>query len=119
MTFERGDLSTVRRYVRRQAQDVGLAADRTDDLVLAVSELAANSVDHGGGAGSVRAWQEPGALVVEVADRGHITDPDAGRRTPSTDQARGRGLWMVHQLADLFQVRSTPAGTTARVVAWV
>ncbi|MDT0166804.1 ATP-binding protein [Actinotalea sp. AC32] len=119
MTFRRGDLSSVRHWVRREARDVGLTEDRTDDMVLAVSELAANSVDHGGGSGSVRAWGEPGAFVVEVEDEGHIADPLAGLRTPGPDQLRGRGLWMVNQLADRVHLRSTPAGTTARVVAFV
>lgn len=119
MAFGRGDISAVRGLVHRQGLEAGLHPGRVDDLTLAVSELAANSVDHGGGHGRVRVWREPGALVVEVADDGRLGDPLAGRRTPAPSQERGRGVWIVNQLTDLLQLRSTPAGTVARVVTWL
>ena len=40
--------------------------------MLAVDELAANSIRHGGGRGVVRLWTEDGALVCDVRDRGSI-----------------------------------------------
>lgn len=119
MTFERGDLGIVRSTVRSCAQRAGLDPDRTDDLVLAASELAANSVDHGGGRGSLRAWHREGAVVVEVSDRGRIEDTTAGSRAPSADSERGRGLWMARRLADRFLLHSGDHGTTARLVALV
>jgi anti-sigma regulatory factor (Ser/Thr protein kinase) len=44
-----------------------------------------------------------------------IEDPLGGRRVPSPDAAGGMGLWLVNQLCDLVEVRSTAQGTTARV----
>lgn len=119
MTFERGDLAAVRRTVRTCASRAGLSSERTDDLVLAASELAANSVDHGGGRGSLRTWHHAGAVVVEVSDRGHIADPGAGSEAPTADSERGRGLWMARHLTDRFLLHTGSHGTTARLVALV
>ncbi len=114
-----GDLARIRRFVLDRARAAGLPDDRADDLCVAVNELAANSIDHGGGDGMLRMWREPDRLVVEVSDAGTITDPLAGRVDPTLDQPRGRGLWMAHQLADLLQVRRTARGTVLRAVTWL
>jgi anti-sigma regulatory factor (Ser/Thr protein kinase) len=108
------ELGSVRRFVERASRDAGLSPDRLEDVVLAVNELAANSLMHGGGEGSVRLWTEPGALVSEVLDCGHITDPLAGRLPPGPE-LEARGLWLVNQLCDLVEIRSGPEGTQARV----
>jgi hypothetical protein len=50
-----------------------------------------------------------------VRDRGWIRDPLAGRVAPRENKATGRGLWLVNQLCDLVQLRSSPAGTTLRL----
>ena len=76
-------------------------------LELAASELATNSVRHGGGTGTVAMWLEPGAVVVEFSDAGHLADPLTGRLTPPLDSEGGRGLYLVNQLCDLVQVRSS------------
>jgi anti-sigma regulatory factor (Ser/Thr protein kinase) len=91
------------------------AADRSADLVLAVSELAANTLRHAQAGGTLRAWQSGGDLCCEVRDHGTITDPLAGRHAPSGGQAGGQGLWLVNQVCDLVQLRSGPAGTTIRL----
>jgi anti-sigma regulatory factor (Ser/Thr protein kinase) len=85
------------------------------DLVLAVNEVAANSIAHGGGSGTLRVWRDGGALVCEVSDRGHLDDPLADRRRPAPGQDGGRGLWLANQLCDLVQVRSFATGTTVRL----
>ena len=59
------------------------------------------------------------AAVVEFTDSGQSTDPLTGRLTPSHEQEGGRGLFLVHQLCDLVQLRSSPEGTTVRVVTWL
>ncbi len=117
--FDGGDLRRVRRIAGAAARAVGVSDEHVADLELAVYELAANSVQHGGGGGELRLWREPDALVCEVRDTGHVSDPLVGRRPGTTQDASGRGLWMVNRLCDLVQVRSTPAGTTVRVRTWV
>ena len=84
-----------------------------------MTEVATNSIRHGGGGGTLRIWRQEDALVCEVTDPGHITDPLVGRRTPSPATEAGRGLWLANQLCDLFQVRSGPGGTTIRLHSWL
>ena len=117
--FAREDMGQVRRLVRAQAAAAGLRPDRTTDLVVAVTEVATNSIQHGGGQGSLRLWRHEDAVICEISDAGHITDPLVGRRTPSQATKGGRGLWLANQLCDLIQVRSAPAGTTIRLYSWL
>lgn len=105
----------VRRVVRGRAEREGLAADRVADLVLAAGEAATNTVRHAGGRGTLAVWRHDGRLVCEFSDDGRIADPLAGRRRPPRDEDHGRGLWLMHQLCDLVQVRSGSDGTTVRM----
>src|SRR5690242_10069922 len=49
--FTLSDLGTLRRYVADAATTAALEQTRCEDLVLAVDELATNSICHGGGSG--------------------------------------------------------------------
>lgn len=113
-TFTIGPLESVRQFVFGQVGDA-LGPPEVSDLLLAVTEVAGNSLVHGGGTGTVRAWSTAGGAVCEVRDRGWIRQPLVGRARPGLDRESGRGLWMVHQLCDLVQLRSSPAGTVARL----
>jgi anti-sigma regulatory factor (Ser/Thr protein kinase) len=113
--FGRDELPGARRLIEREASAAGLSAYRTIDLVTATSELTANSVLHGGGAGELRTWHESGDLLVEVSDRGRIDEPLVGRVKPPINQLHGRGLWLANQLCDLVRIRSGTAGTTIRL----
>jgi hypothetical protein len=77
--------------------------------------IAANSVMHGGGSGTLRLWRENGSLLTEVKDRGTIEEPLVGRLRPGISQEGGRGLWLANQLCDLVQIRSGANGTTVRL----
>jgi len=113
-----GDVPATRRTVAQWARSCGLPEDRIEVLELAASELATNSIRHGGGAGTLAMWLDESAAVVEFSDAGILTDPLMGRRTPSLDQEGGRGLYLVNQLCDLVQLRSSEHGTTVRVTTW-
>jgi anti-sigma regulatory factor (Ser/Thr protein kinase) len=115
MRFEQHDLPQVRRVVARQARAAELDEARTDDLITAVNELASNSIQHGGGAGTLQTWRRPDRVVCEVRDFGRITDPMAGRRRSAADRSPGRGLPLVHLLCDLVQTYTCATGTTMRV----
>ena len=108
------DLVSMRAWLSGWATAAQMGADRVQQLVLAVNELASNSVSYGGG-GTLRAWREDGTAVCEVSDAGHIEEPLAGRINPAPAQTAGRGLWLVNQLCDLVQIRSSAAGTSVRV----
>jgi anti-sigma regulatory factor (Ser/Thr protein kinase) len=80
-----------------------------------VHEVATNSVRHGGGAGSLRIWQEHAALVCEIRDAGQFSDPLADRQRPSPVHSAPRGLWLANQLCDLVQIRNFADGTVIRL----
>jgi anti-sigma regulatory factor (Ser/Thr protein kinase) len=115
LAFAGEQLGALRNALTRWAGEERLGRAPTEELVLAVNELATNSIRYGGGKGRLLLWREREALVCEVQDEGHITDPLTGRSPPAPNQHRGRGLWLVHQLCDRVQIHSTPAGTAVRV----
>lgn len=115
LDFETGPLVTVRRFVEYHALAFGLNHDRTSELLIAVSEVAANSLRHAGGGGRVRIWLEGDEVVCEIRDAGSIDDPLIGRRRPAHVDEGGLGLWLVNQLSDLVQLRSHRGGTVVRM----
>jgi anti-sigma regulatory factor (Ser/Thr protein kinase) len=115
LNFDGRSFVGVRRLVARHAAAAGLDEAPLRDLVLAADELATNSVRHGGGSGTLRAWVDHDTVVCEVIDRGHIVDPLVGQRRPHPTDIGGRGLWMANQLCDLVQIRSTPGKTVIRL----
>lgn len=115
LEFDRADLAAVRAFAHDQAVTAGLSLDRVDGLLLAVNEVATNAVLHGDGCGELRIWRDGDALVCECRDSGRIEDPLVGRRRPVGAQVGGFGLWIVNQLCELVQVRSTPAGSVVRM----
>lgn len=119
ISFAHGDLSRLRGFVGTWALESGLSEDRAGDIVLAAHEIATNSIVHGGGSGELHVWSQPGAFVVELGDRGQISDPLVGRDPALDLDEGGRGVWLVHQLCDLVQVRSLPTGTVVRLFAWL
>lgn len=116
LRFDLDSVTGIREYAAGKARRLGLDTDTVDRFALAVHEVMVNSVDHGGGGGMMRLWAEDNELVCEVRDEGVITDPLVGRRRPTLAQPRGRGMWMVNQLCDLVQVRSSGEfGTVVRL----
>lgn len=114
--FGAEDLRRLRTLVAKQATVAGLHRERVAELVLAVNELTTNTIRHAGSNGMLRVWSEAGKLICQVEDAGRIGDPLAGRKRGSLG-AGGLGLWMVHQLCDLVEVRTGAAGNTVRVHA--
>jgi anti-sigma regulatory factor (Ser/Thr protein kinase) len=115
MSFGLSELAQVRKRVSAAAARAGFDPREAADLVIAASELAANSVVHGGGSGTLRIWRENRCLLVEVEDRGRIHEPLVGRLRPGIAQEGGRGLWLANQLCDLVQIRSGEWGTVVRL----
>jgi anti-sigma regulatory factor (Ser/Thr protein kinase) len=111
----RDDLAHVRAFADTQARRAGLPDDRARDLVIAVSELAANTWRHTDAGGTLHIWAADGEVLGQVHDSGHISDPLAGRRRPIPEAGRGHGLWVVNQLCDLAELRTGSTGTTIRL----
>jgi anti-sigma regulatory factor (Ser/Thr protein kinase) len=115
LPFASGTLAGLRGLVKLRAAGAGLPAARAGDLVLAVNEVATNSIRHGGGGGVLRIWRAAGALICEIADAGRIADPLAGRRRPASGQSGGHGLWLCNQICDLVQLRTFATGSVVRL----
>ncbi|HEY0517626.1 MAG TPA: ATP-binding protein [Solirubrobacteraceae bacterium] len=115
VNFDEAGLASLRRAVTVWADEHDLRRASIEELVLAVDEIATNSIRYGGGEGTLQMWRERDVLLCEVSDRGHITDPLLGRMQPSPDSLSGRGMWIVKHLCDLVQIRSSPAGSQVRM----
>jgi PAS domain S-box-containing protein len=106
-------LRDLRRTVESWAATAGLDDDATDDLQFALGEAAANAAEHayphGGGEFDYEvARTAAGAVAVRVRDRG------AWRTAPADRGHRGRGLQVIHALADNVRIDAGPTGTDIR-----
>jgi anti-sigma regulatory factor (Ser/Thr protein kinase) len=113
--FDGNTLVSLRHELSKLMARSGLSRSRAADFVAAVNEIATNSVKHGGGNGTARAWFENDTAVCEIRDAGRIDDPLADRRRPGHDASASRGYWLANQLCDLVQVRSGQSGTSVRL----
>jgi anti-sigma regulatory factor (Ser/Thr protein kinase) len=112
----RDDLAGVRDFMASWARRAGLPPHRVGDLVIAVGELAANTFAHTSGPGTLTLWTTGSELICQVNDTGHITDQLAGRLKQDPAAAGGGcGLWVVQQVCDLAEIRTSPAGTAIRL----
>jgi serine/threonine-protein kinase RsbT len=119
------DVVRVRQQVRIVAADCGLSLVDQTKLVTAASELARNTLVHGGG----------GRARVEVVKSGNgrsgvkIGFTDSGAGIPDLDLALtdgwssgnglGLGLSGARRLVDEFELASEPgAGTSVVVIKW-
>lgn len=127
LRFDAGTLQALRTKVRACALRAGFAESRVQDVVLAVHELAANSVCHGGGAGRLRVWKLAGSLLCQVDDGDLLRAAEAGdgharpgylsdrMLVDSLPCVRGHGLHLVRQVADQMQSLSGSHGTRVRI----
>ncbi|MDG6103237.1 ATP-binding protein [Dactylosporangium aurantiacum] len=110
---EAGDLNAVRQFVRGHALALGMSEARTELLMLAVNELATNTMQHTTGGGRVRVWADAGQVVCDVVDQG---PPRTFQRPmPAPEAVRGRGLAIVERICDQVDSVSGPDGTTVRL----
>ncbi len=111
----RGDLRGLRQLAAAEAEAANVAPQRVRQLVIAVNELACNSILHSGGESTLAIWQEPGTLVCQIDDGGKWSDPMAGRLPRPAGSTGGYGLLIVQELADLLRIHSHEAGTSIRL----
>ncbi|GGY04522.1 ATP-binding protein [Streptomyces minutiscleroticus] len=102
-------LSYVRARVGAWTARAGLPAQRREEFVLAVDEVASNAVRHGGGHGLLRLYERHGALYCRMSDEG----PGFPGRViaPAATAESGRGLWMVQRLTDHLDITAGATGT--------
>jgi anti-sigma regulatory factor (Ser/Thr protein kinase) len=109
------DLAAVRAVVCRYATEAGLSEIRAIDLMIAVSEVAANTMQHARTTGTLDIWHDSDEIICQVTDTGYIADPLAGARMPRPGAAAGYGLWMVSRVCDRVDLQSDETGTTIRM----
>jgi anti-sigma regulatory factor (Ser/Thr protein kinase) len=88
------------------------------DLSVAVNEVVANAVRHGGSPVSVRLWSAADRVVCTVTDHGNgFDDPFAGYLAAvGPDPMVGEvGLWLVRQLCDQIDFRPDRDSFTVRL----
>lgn len=100
-----GALGALRAAVRDYGRGTGVRGELVDDLQIVANELATNALAHGDPPRSLVMWGTPEKVVCQVDNEGAISDPLAGRRPPRPTAERGMGLWIVHQLSDLVEMR--------------
>ncbi|GAA2797812.1 ATP-binding protein [Saccharopolyspora taberi] len=111
-----GELPGLRDALARWALRTGLACDRSEALALASYEAMANVVEH--------AYVRPGAMDVEAVhlsaqNRVEVTITDRGQWLPlSGEREGGRGLPLIHRLADEAVITPGSAGTVVRM-SWM
>jgi anti-sigma regulatory factor (Ser/Thr protein kinase) len=115
LAFQREHLSELRATLAEHARAAGLPQVRVEDLLVAASEVATNSVLYGGGSGTLTIWRDGQCIGCDICDRGRIAEPLVGRQRPRPDQPGGRGIWIANQLCDLVQIRAATEGNVVRL----
>ena len=108
-------LREARDLVARYGTALSMTADRVTNLIIAAGEITANTLRHTSAGGTFWIWQTGEEIICQVQDQGWITDPLAGRKRRSPEDS-GHGLWVVNQMCDLVEIRtSQAAGTIIRL----
>ena len=114
--FAASSVTALRHRLHAAVNAAGLTGDTGDDFVLAVHELVANAVRHGGGHGRLDLRCDGDVLICEISDNGTPTGT-LPVRPAAVDVAGGRGLWLAHQLTEGLILTQGPDGVTATVTA--
>ncbi|MDT5346355.1 MAG: hypothetical protein QOE52_5539 [Mycobacterium sp.] len=104
-------LSDIRHQVAAWMRLAAVPDQQVADIVLAVNEACANSVEHG------YRGRKPGKVRVEGENDGallHLRVTDSGSwKTASADPGvRGRGLLLIRAVTDWLEMECTSSGTT-------
>jgi GAF domain-containing protein/anti-sigma regulatory factor (Ser/Thr protein kinase) len=105
-------LTSLRRTLRQWLEALGAEEIETYDVLVAVTEAAANAIEHA--YGPVDAAFD---VEAEVAGEGEVTVlvRDQGRWRPPRGHNRGRGTLLMQELMDHFEVNTSEEGTVVRM----
>jgi len=104
-------LTDIRHQLAAWMRAATIPDDRVADIVLAVNEACANSIEHG------YRGRNPGRVRVEGENDGarvHLRVIDSGswKAAPADPGVRGRGLLLIRAVSDWLEMECTPTGTT-------
>ena len=118
------DVVTVRQRVRALAVESGFSLVDQTKIVTAASELARNTVVHGGGGTvDIEMLVQSGRRGLRLTFRDHgpgIADVEAAMRNGfTTGGGLGLGLGGARRLSNEFEIQSRPGeGTVVRITRW-
>ena len=118
------DIVRVRQAVRQRAVDLGFSLVDQTKVVTAASELARNTVQHGGGGRAtietvVQGIRRGVRLIFEDEGPGIANIPEAMKDGFSTGGGMGLGLSGSKRLSNEFEISSTVgAGTRVVITRW-
>ncbi|MGB6514550.1 MAG: SpoIIE family protein phosphatase [Mycobacterium sp.] len=104
-------LTDIRHQLAAWMRAATIPDDRVADIVLAVNEACANSIEHG------YRGRKPGRVRVEGENDGarvhlRVIDRGSWKPTPADPGVRGRGLLLIRAVSDWLEMECTPTGTT-------
>ncbi|HTZ14564.1 MAG TPA: SpoIIE family protein phosphatase [Mycobacterium sp.] len=107
-------LSDVRHQLSAWMRAAAIPEETITDIVLAVNEAAANSIEH-----AYRGHQ-PGMVLVEAENDGarvhvRITDKGSWKPAAADPGIRGRGLLLIRAVSDWLEMDCTPSGTVVNM----
>ena len=118
------DVVRARQAVRQWAVDLGFRLVDQTKVVTAASELARNTLIHGGGG-----TMQLASLQLDTRRGLQLTFEDKGPGIPDVSQAMmngyttgsglGLGLGGAKRLSSEFEITSSPEGTRVRIVRWL
>ena len=105
------DLYQLRQTVAGYAQQAGMTEPRLGHLLVAVSELATNTIRYTPGPGLLTVWHTSEHLFLQVSDEGKLPPVAAGSMHPfpPPNAAGGFGLALVGQFSDQMLIEASPA----------
>jgi PAS domain S-box-containing protein len=110
-TINADQLGELRHQLSGWLRGAGVTEERVADIVLAVNEAVANSIEHG------YRGRKLGKVRVNGANDGarvdlKITDKGKWRPAAADPGVRGRGLLLIRAVSDWLELDCTPKGTT-------
>jgi anti-sigma regulatory factor (Ser/Thr protein kinase) len=109
------DAEEFRERLARELDLAGVPEQRSLEMLLAATEVAANAVRHGGGVRDVRVGRAAGRFACEIVDPGPgFDEPAVGYLAPRPGS--GSGLWVARQLTWQIDFFHAADGFTARIV---
>jgi anti-sigma regulatory factor (Ser/Thr protein kinase) len=105
-------LTSLRRTLRQWLEGLGADEIETYDVLVAVTEAAANAIEHA--YGPIDAAFD---VEAEASDEGEVivVVRDKGRWRPPRGHNRGRGTLLMQELMDHFEVSTSEEGTVVRM----
>jgi PAS domain S-box-containing protein len=104
-------LADLRHQLATWLHDGGVSDERVADIVLAVNEACANSIEHG------YRGRKPGKIRLKGENDGacvrlEVTDKGSWKPAATDPGNRGRGLVLIRAVSDWLEMDCTPKGTT-------